>query len=45
MGCGGGPKNFSDSPEAKFPYKFLDLTLRDLDLGIGINPRLVKNKF
>ena len=32
VGC--WPKDFRDNPEAKFPFPFLDLTLRDLELGL-----------
>ena len=34
-----GPQDFSDSPEAKIHFPLLDLTFRDLGLGLWTGPR------
>ena len=38
---GKGPSDFRDSPEAKFPFPFMDLTFRDSGLGLWTETGLV----
>ena len=42
-GGGGGPKDFSDSPDAKLPFLFLDLIFGvwGLDFGLVLDLGLV----